>query len=103
MGLTEEEKGRLKLFRNEKLDRNQTEVILGRKLDDAEWNSRNIIATVKLSQLLKNKKESKPKPEPSAAINYGSTRNIIIALCGKTIMYGKIKDLRYHQKAYRNV
>ena len=37
MGLTDAELNKLKLFSNVKLDRNQTEVILGRKLSDDEW------------------------------------------------------------------
>jgi len=41
MGLSQDEKNRLEVFNNIPLNRIQTETIIGRKLTDAEWESRN--------------------------------------------------------------
>ena len=39
MGLSDEEKNKLQMFSKMKLDRNQIDLILGRQLTNAEWNS----------------------------------------------------------------
>ena len=41
MGLSQDEKNKLQVFSNMPLNRIQTETIIGRKLTDAEWESRN--------------------------------------------------------------
>ena len=41
MGLSQDEKNKLQVFSNIPLNRIQTETIIGRKLTDAEWESRN--------------------------------------------------------------
>jgi len=70
-GIDERGRKKLKLFSNVKLDKVQTQTILGRVLSGDEWESiyptRRVIGTVKLSEVLKNK-----QPDPNNVL-YSNT------------------------------